>query len=105
MKEDQRCEPDLTPIWVTIYYDPQLRAITGKAKERAMVNRGCYFGFVLESVLISYSEIRKKYPPGILGFTLNGQPPDLLTPLKDGDLLCLLVCNDLSEKLTSMVPN
>jgi hypothetical protein len=68
------------------------------AKERAMVNRGCFFGFVLESVLISYTEIRKKYPPGVLGFTLNGQPPDAFTPLKDGDWLCFMVCNDLNAK-------
>lgn len=93
MKIHPSCEPDLTPIWITIYYDKALQKITGRAKERAMVNNGCPFGFILESILISHSEIKKRYPPGVLGFTLNGQPPELLTSLKDGDLLCFKVCN------------
>lgn len=96
MKQDQHNEPDLTPIWITIYYDTEIQAITGKAKERTMVNRGCPFCFVLESVLISYEGIKKMYPPGTLGFTLNGQPPDFLTPLQEGDRLYFMVCKGLT---------
>ena len=98
MKMCLASEPDLTPIWITIYYDTALQKITGTSKERSMVNSGCPFGFVLESILISYAEIRKRYPPGILGFTLNGQAPEPSTPLKDGDLLCFEICKNGHEK-------
>lgn len=98
MKTCRYPEPDLTPIWITIYYDTALQRITGKTKELSMVNNGCPFAFVLQSILISYAEIEKKYPPGVLGFTLNGQPPDPSTSLKDGDLLCFEVYEDNHEK-------
>lgn len=98
MKRSLCHEADLTPIWITIYYDTALQMITGTAKDRSMVNNGCPFGFILESLLISYSEIGKRYAPGVLGFTLNGQPPDPSTPLRDGDLLCFEVYKDGHEK-------
>lgn len=88
-------EADLTPIWITIFYDPALQLITGKAKAQAMVNRGCPFGFILTCLLMDYPQIERLYPPGVLGFTLNGQPPEMSAPLADGDQLCFMVCDDL----------
>jgi hypothetical protein len=90
-------ESDLTPVSITIYYDKKLQTIVGKSQERTMVNLGCPFGFLLKCVLVSYPEIKRRFPPGILGFTLNGVPPDILDPLKDGDRICFLVCEDSME--------
>ena len=91
MNFNQHEEPDLTPIWITIYYDPLIQQITGKTHERSMVNRGCPFGFVFQCLLIDYPDIEKRYPPGILAFTLNGTAPEVETPLQDGDNIILMV--------------
>jgi len=87
-------EPDLTPIWITIYYDFLIQNITGKTYERSMVNRGCPFGFVFHCLLVDYPDIQRLYPPGILAFTLNGLAPEFKTPLQDGDEICLMVEKD-----------
>ena len=84
-------EPDLSPIWITVYYDSKLQLITGMPEERIMINQGCPFIFILQSIFMSYKEIQKKYPPGILGFTLNGEPPNPGTLLNEGDSVCLAV--------------
>lgn len=91
---DAKYEPDLTPAFITISYDPCLQYITKKAKEEAMVNRGCPFMFILNCFLIDHPEVTKRYPPGVLGFTLNGRPPELSDGLKDGDLICFMVCDN-----------
>lgn len=91
MFKDTHNESDLTPIWITIYYDKTLQTIVGRAQERAMVNIGCPFGYVLHCVLTSYPEIKRRFPPGVLGFTCNGIPPDILRPMKDGDRIYFLV--------------
>ena len=82
---------DLAPAWVDIYYDLTLQQITGHFRERSMVNRGCPFIFVLQSVLMSYPEIEKQFPPGVLGFTLNGVSPGMMDALKEGDRVCFVV--------------
>jgi hypothetical protein len=84
-------EPDLTPIWITIYYDFSIQQITGKAYERSMVNRGCLFGFVFQCLLMDYPDIQRRYPPGNLSFSLNGVAPEIETPLQDGDEIRLMV--------------
>jgi len=91
--KDILSEPDLTPANITIYYDERLQAVVGKAKERVFVNKGCPFGYMFQCVMVSYPEIEQHFPPGILGFTLNGVPPDVMDPLKDGDQICFLVCD------------
>ncbi len=39
----------------------------------------------------SYPEIKKLFPPGVLGFTLNEKKPKELTLLKDGDRVDFMV--------------
>ena len=39
----------------------------------------------LGTVFSSYPEIELKYPPGMLGFTVNGQLPDDFEILENGD--------------------
>jgi len=76
---------------VTIMYDEHLRLITGKAAEECLLSEGAPFFFLLSSVLDCYPEIREKYPPGILGFTVNGEPPEMDTVLREGDIVRFLV--------------
>ena len=38
-----------------------------------------------------YPEIKKRYPPGILTFSINGIPPKLYSPLLDGDVVMFSV--------------
>ena len=85
-------EADLDhPARVTVYYDQSLQPITGKTSEEIWVNPGCPFLFVLNSIFQSYPEIEERYPPGILGFTLNEQVPEAETPVADGSRISFLV--------------
>lgn len=79
------------PQTITLLYDEHLRRITGRAAEECVVSEGAPFFFLLSSVLESYPNIREKYPPGVLGFTVNGEPPELETLLKEGDTVRFLV--------------
>ena len=90
-------EPDLEPIWITIVYDPAIRRITRKAIERTMCNRGCPFLFILNSVFVEYPAISRKYAPGFLGFTVNGEPPASDRPMSHGDIVEFVVCDTLDE--------
>ena len=92
-------EPDLTPIWVDIYYDHRLQSIIGMAKDRAMVNRGCPFAFILECLFVDFPEIEQRYPPGALGFTLNRRSPDVFEKLKDGDQIHFMIFDNFPGEL------
>lgn len=91
---DKYCEPDLTPIRITILYDAQLQTLTGTSHDSAMASRGCPFGSILRCLLTDFPEIYERFPPGVLGFTLNGKPPKFFEPLKDGDVIHFLACNE-----------
>jgi len=93
-------EGDLTPIWITLYFDRAMQMIVGKPVMRSMVNRGCPFALVLECLLIDYPEIQKRYPPGVLSFTLNGTAPELWTPLADGDRAAFFVEHEMPNLLS-----
>lgn len=82
------------PQAITVMYDEHLRLITGKAAEECVVSEGAPFFFLLSSVFQSYPQIEEKYPPGVLGFTVNGEPPEVDTVLKDGDIIRFLVVPD-----------
>lgn len=92
-------EPDLTPIWITITYDQKLQFITGKKKERSMVNQGCPMLFILQCLFTDHPEIQKKYPPGVLGFTINGKIPGTFAKFNDGDKISFFVWDDKSPLL------
>jgi molybdopterin converting factor small subunit len=91
MKSTEFNEADLTPITINIFYDSQLQRITGLSEEKAVVNNGCPFFFLLESVFMTHRDIQRKYPPGILVFSLNGKIPNPNTQLKDGDIVSFIV--------------
>lgn len=79
------------PITLTLCYDKELQKITGRAEHPAMMSMGATFGFLLHSVLAEYPEITKRYPPGVLGFTVNDTLPKIYSPLFDGDRIVFSV--------------
>ena len=82
------------PIKVKIFYDKELKKITGKDLEEAIASEGIDFATQLYFIFSSYPEISKKFAPGILGFLLNGREPKKDDILKDGDRLELLVLKE-----------
>ncbi|MBI5794025.1 hypothetical protein HZA87_02985 [Candidatus Uhrbacteria bacterium] len=74
-------------ISLVITYDKNLQKIIGKQKEDSMSSEGMTFAQFMMFLFESYPEIPKQYPPGRLGFSVNGAPPQLHDILKDGDLL------------------
>ena len=51
------------------------------------MSEGSSFAYLLHNVFLSHPEIEKKYPPGTLGFVINGIPLKARTPLFDGDVV------------------
>ena len=78
-------------ITVNLHYDKQLQKITGKEQETVKTSCGCPFDILLSIVFTSYPEIKKRYPPGFLGFTLNGAVPTAGSTLSEGDAVCFSV--------------
>ena len=78
---------DLQPAFITISFDDNLQKITGKATEKSMISDGMPFMQFLFFFFESYPEIREAYPPGTLGFAVNGKSPQEDTKLHDGDRL------------------
>ena len=80
----------LEPIKVKIFYDENLKKITGKDFEEGVVSEGLNFINFLNFVFSSYPEIQKRFTPGTLGFLLNGKEPKENDILKDGDELKII---------------
>ena len=78
-------DDSLKPCKVKILYDETLQKITGRKEEEAIVSEGIPFMIFLGTIFSSYPAIEIKYPPGVLGFTVNGQPPSDFEILKNGD--------------------
>jgi len=72
-------------ITVNVEYNQEIEKITGIKRHPVVMNYGATFMFLLQSIFIEYPEIEKQYPPSILGFSINGVPPKLYTPLFDED--------------------
>ncbi|MGB9743630.1 MAG: MoaD/ThiS family protein [Minisyncoccales bacterium] len=82
-------EDFLKPIKIKIFYDENLKKITGKNFEEAVVSEGMTFVNQLYFIFSSYPEIEKRYPPGKLGLLLNNRPPKDFDILRDGDEIIL----------------
>lgn len=80
----------LTSATICLSFDANLQRIMGKATEETVVNDGISFLQFLFFLFQSYPEIQTTYPPGKLGFLLNGQPPRTDSTLHDGDQLYLV---------------
>lgn len=79
------------PIKIQIFYDRELRKITGVESEEAIVSEGLSFLLMLKTIFDSYPEIPRLYPPGSMGLMLNGRMPTDFDILEDGDKIKLSV--------------
>ena len=93
------------PIKIKISYDKELKRITGKDFEEAVVPENLNFIDFLDFIFSSYPEISKRFIPGTLAFSLNGKKPKENDILKDGDGLEISVFSieDIREKIESEV--
>ena len=89
-------DDSLKPCKVKILYDETLQKITGRKEEEAIVSEGIPFMIFLGTIFSSYPAIEVKYPPGVLGFTVNGKPPDDFRILNDGDEIFFTVSSEFS---------
>jgi len=80
------------PIKVKIFFDGNLKKITDKDSEEAVVSEGLSFAMFLNFIFTSYPEIQKEFPPGQLGLLLNDKRPNHNDILKDGDEIKLMDC-------------
>lgn len=78
-------------IIITFQYDTHIQKITGKKEEPAIISENMPFVLLLSILFQSYPEIEKKYPPGTLGFTVNGIPPQEYDIMQNGDTVSLKV--------------
>ena len=78
-------------ISVNIKFDENLEKIVGTVRYRITMSEGSNFGFLLQSIFLDYPEIEKKYLPGELGFLVNNVPPQIYTPIFDGDIVVFFV--------------
>jgi hypothetical protein len=75
------------PQKVIVTYDKTLQLITEKEEEECFISPKLSFLIFFHMVLQSYPEIQKRFAPGVLGFTVNGKPPELDAKLQDGDTI------------------
>lgn len=94
-------EKFLKPIRVKIFYDENLKKITGKDFEEAVISENLNFAMFLNFIFSSYPEIPKEFIPGTLGFLLNGRAPQENDILQDGDKLKIMAIKieDLRKKI------
>jgi hypothetical protein len=91
MESAMRKEDGFSLVRITMDFDRAMQLIVGSPSIDSIVDEGCPFWFVFRNLLADYPEIWNRYPPGTLGFTLNGVAPELETPLADGDRITFFV--------------
>jgi hypothetical protein len=79
------------PINITVKFHPAMEAITGYSEMPTVMSDGATFLFLLDSVFISYPELKRRYPPGKLGMSLNSLPPKESDVLCDGDEVAFFI--------------
>jgi len=95
----------LKPIKVKVFYDKELKKITGKDSEESVVSENLNFINFLNFIFSSYPAIPKRFIPGTLGSLLNGKEPKENDLLKDGDKLEIKVfeIKEIRKKIESQV--
>lgn len=78
---------DLKPIKVKIFYEGEIKKITKKDYEEAIVSEGLNFAGFLNFIFSSYPNIQKIFIPGTVGFLLNNKPPATNDILKENDVV------------------
>ncbi len=77
-------------ISITVQYDEELQKITNIKEHPVILSDGATFAYLLQNIFMAYPDIEKNYPPGMLGFSINGFAPKAYSPLLDGDLVSLI---------------
>ena len=72
-------------VSVNVRFDKELQKITGNEGHSVMISEGASFLYLLMNVFMEYPEIEEKYPPGLIGFSINGIPTRDHSVLFDGD--------------------
>lgn len=80
-------EKSLKPIKIKVFYNEEIKKITGKDREEAMVSENLTFVNFLNFIFSSHPNIPKIFLPGTIGLLLNGVEPREDDILKDGDLV------------------
>jgi hypothetical protein len=95
----------LKPIKIKVFYDKELKRITGKDSEEIMASENLNFINFLNFIFTSYPAIPKSFIPGTLGFLLNGKEPKENDVLEDGDELKIKVfkIEDIRERIESQI--
>jgi len=78
-------------ISVIVQYDKELEKITGTKEGTVMMSEGSTLMYLLQNIFIAQPDIEEKYPPGTLGFSINGIPPTTNSLLMDGDTVAFSV--------------
>ena len=61
---------------ITVYYKNDISKITKTEKENIIISEGSNFIYLLFNIFSAYPKIQAKYPPGTLGFLINGRVPN-----------------------------
>lgn len=72
---------------ITVVYKNNIPEITKTSKEDILISEGSNFVYLLFNIFSAYPKIQAKYPPGKLGFLINGNAPKENYLLKEGDVL------------------
>ncbi len=72
-------------IKVRAVYNDKLQKITQVESEEAVISANLTFAGFLNFIFSSHPEFHEKYPPGAIGFLVNGKPPKEGTVLQEGD--------------------
>ena len=76
---------------VTVRYDSRVAMVVGVRSEDVVLGEELEFCYVLHLLFQNRPEIPQAFPPGVLGFTVNGEPPGCETPVRRGDVIEFLV--------------
>ena|SRR3989338_6013 len=92
IKEMAKEHPEMPrALRLTLRYDATLQKITGRAEEPMFMGEGGAFVYLLQNVFMAYPEMERRYPPGTIGFTINGPPPKPHSPLFEGDIISFTI--------------
>lgn len=79
---------------ITVQFDKQLEKITHYKTFISEVSEDLTFLEFLYFLFESYPLIQKRYPPGVIGMTLNDLRPTDFSALHDGDVIKLWVAKE-----------
>ena len=77
--------------FVKVRYQGTVAKVVGFAVEDVVLEEELRFCYVLHLLFQERPEIPQAFPPGVLGFTVNGEAPQCETPVRGGDVIVFMV--------------